>query len=95
MVVEKIIVSNPYPNRTTKGVHTRKEPKIEWNDLSIKAYQDIGIEVPESLCMFEQRFLNRVDVSKGPIERSVVAIVRLKAYDYLGQKDKTKLPERR
>jgi hypothetical protein len=37
-----------------------------------------------------------VDVSKGPIERSVIAMVRLKAPDYLIQeKDKTKLPERK
>ena len=35
-------------------------------------------------------------MSKGPIERSVVSMVRLKAPDYLGQeKDKTKLPERK
>ena len=37
-----------------------------------------------------------VDVSKGPIERSVIAMVRLKAPDYLGQeKDNLKLPERK
>ena len=37
-----------------------------------------------------------VDVSKGPIERSVIAMVRLKAPDYLGQeKDNLKVPERK
>ena len=52
--------------------------------------------------MFEKRFLAKVDVSKQPVERSVVAMVRLKAFDYLAQeKEKdnnsttTKLPERK
>ena len=45
--------------------------------------------------MFEKKFLSIVDVSKGPIERSVIAMVRLIAPDYLGQKDKSKLPERK
>jgi hypothetical protein len=90
-------ISYKHPTRTTVGVHTRKAPEgFIWNDKSIQAYKDIGIEVPENLCMFQKRFLAKVDVSKGPIERSVVAMVRLKAPDYLAQeKDKTKLPERR
>jgi hypothetical protein len=62
----------------------------------IKAYQDLDLEVPETVGRWENRFLNMVDVSKGPIERSVIAMVRLKAPDYLTQeKDKTKLPERK
>lgn len=90
-------ISYKNPTRTTVGIHTRKAPEgFIWNDKSIQAYKDIGLEAPENLCMFEQRFLARVDVSKGPIERSVVAMVRLKAPDYLAQeKDKTKLPERK
>jgi hypothetical protein len=91
--VPKVIQSNPYPNRTTKGVHQRKEPKnFEWNNLSIKAYQDIDIEVPETLCRWEKLFLSKVDVSKGPIERSVVSMVRLKAPDY---SSKEKVPPRK
>lgn len=91
-----IMVDKLHPTRTQVGVHTREEPKIIWNDKSIKAYQDLDLEVPETLCMFEKRFLSKVDISKGPIERSVMHMVRLKAPDYLGQeKDKTKLPERK
>jgi hypothetical protein len=97
-------ISYKHPTRTTKGVHVRKEPKgFEYNNLDVKAYKDIDIEVPETVGRWERRFLSNVDVSKGPIERSVVAMVRLKAPDYLGQenqkdkdKDKTtKLPERK
>ena len=91
-----IMVDKLHPTRTQVGVHTREEPKIIWNDKSIKAYLDLDLEVPETLCMFEKRFLSKVDISKGPIERSVMHMVRLKAPDYLGQeKDKTKLPERK
>ena len=37
-----------------------------------------------------------VDVSKGPIERTIVSMVRLKAPDILGQeKNKLKVPERK
>ena len=83
-----VIKSNPYPNRTTKGVKQRKEPKgFEWNDLSIQAYKDIDIEVPEHVGRWEKLFLSKVDVSKGPIERSVVSMVRLRAPDY-SSKDK-------
>ena len=74
--------SNLHPNRTQVGVHTRKVPKIEYNNLNEKAYSDIGLEVPETVGQWEKRFLERVDISKGPIERSVVAMVRLKAPDY-------------
>jgi hypothetical protein len=87
----------PFPNRTTKGVHIRKEPaNFEYNNMDVQAYNDIDIEVPEHVGRWERRFLSKVDVSKEPIERSVTHIVRLKAPDYLGQeKDKSKLPERK
>ena len=73
-----------------------KYPKIEYNDKDIKAYTDLDLEVPETVGRWEKRFLSKVDISKGPIERSVIAMVRLIAPDYLGQeKDKSKLPERK
>jgi hypothetical protein len=76
-------ISYKHPTRTTKGVHIRKAPEgFEYNSRSVKAYKDIDIEVPENVQMFERRFLARVDVSKKPIQRSVVAMVRLKAPDY-------------
>ena len=63
MSEETKTISYKHPTRTTVGVHTRKGPEgFIWNDKSIQAYKDIGIEVPENLCMFQKRFLARVDV---------------------------------
>ena len=92
------VIKSRNPTRTTKGVPTRKQPtNFEWNDKSITAYTDLDLEVPENLCMSEKRFLSMVDVSKSPVQRSVISMVRLKAPDYLGQeKDKSiKIPERK
>ena len=84
------------PQNISKIKDTKPVPKIEWNDKSVTAYTDLGLEVPETVCRWERRFLSTVDVTKGPIERSVVSMVRLKAPDYLGQeKNKSKLPERK
>jgi hypothetical protein len=71
-----------HPTRTSKGVRQRQIPKIEYNDKDVKAYQDLDLEVPDHVGMWERRFLERVDISKGPIERSVIAMVRLRAPDY-------------
>jgi hypothetical protein len=80
------MVYNPnsklHPNRTQVRVHTREVPKIEYNDKDVTAYTNLGLEIPETVGRWENRFLSRVDVSKGPIERSVIAMVRLKAPDY-------------
>ena len=84
------------PQNISKIKEPKKLPEIEWNDKNITAYTDLGLEVPETVGRWERRFLSKVDVTKGPIERSVIAMVRLKAPDYLGQeKNKTKLPERK
>ena len=40
--------SNLHPNRTQVGVQQRQVPDIIWNDRDIKAYQDLGLEVPET-----------------------------------------------
>jgi len=45
--------------------------------------------------MFQKRFLSRVDVSKGPIGRTVGMMYRLKAPDYLNNPDATKNPPRK
>ena len=85
------------PQNISKIKEPKKLPEIEWNDKNITAYTDLGLEVPETVGRWERRFLSKVDVSKGPIERSVIAMVRLKAPDYFGssEKNKTKLPERK
>ena len=51
------------PGRTSKGVPTRQVPQIEWNDRDIKAYQDLDLEVPETVGRWENRFLSKVDIS--------------------------------
>ena len=79
-----VIKSNPHPTRTSKGLPQRQEPKIEYNDRDVTAYTDLGLELPETVGRWEKRFLSMVDVSRGPTERSVIAMVRLKAPDYLG-----------
>ena len=84
------------PQNISKIKEPKKLPEIEWNDKNITAYTDLGLEVPETVGRWENRFLNMVDVTKGPIERTIVAMVRLKAPDYLGQeKNKLKVPERK
>jgi hypothetical protein len=80
-----------HPYRTTKGVQEQGKKKIPndfvWNVRDIKAYTDLGLTPPERLGRFEKRFLSRVDVSKGPIERTVMNLVRLKAPDYENNPD--------
>ena len=57
------------PQNISKIKETKQSPKIEWNDKSVTAYTDLGLEVPETVCRWERRFLSKVDISKGPIER--------------------------
>jgi len=62
-------------------------PEIEYNDRSYQLYIDTGfadsiphkIEAPRSRI---EEFLSLVDTRKGPIERTVTTIVRLRAIDY-------------
>ena len=84
------------PQNISKIKEPKKLPEIEWNDKNITAYTDLGLEVPETVGRWERRFLSKVDATKGPIERTIVAMVRLKAPDILGsEKNKTKVPERK
>ena len=84
------------PQNISKIKEPKKEPDMVWNNKSITAYTDLGLEVPETVCRFERQFLSKVDITKGPIERSIVSMVRLKAPDILGQqKNKLKVPERK
>ena len=46
--------------------------------MNLKAYNDVGITPPNHICMFEQRFLSRVDVSREPVRRTVTNMVCLK-----------------
>ena len=58
------------PQNISKIKDTKPIPKIEWNDKSVTAYTDLGLEVPETVCRWERRFLSTVDITKGPIETS-------------------------
>jgi hypothetical protein len=84
------------PINISKIKDPKKEPDIVWNNKSITAYTDLGLEVPEHVGRWEKRFLSKVDETKGPIERTIVSMVRLKAPDILGQeKTKAKVAERK
>ena len=80
------------PKNISKVKETKKLPEIEWNDKNITAYTDLDLEVPDTVGRFEKRFLSQVDVTKGPIERTVTHMVRLRAPDYLAN---DKVPQRK
>ena len=80
------------PKNISKIKETKKLPEIEWNDKNITAYTDLDLEVPDTVGRFEKRFLSQVDVTKGPIERTVTHMVRLRAPDYLAN---DKVPQRK
>ncbi len=71
-------------------VQQKPKPDIVWNDGDIKAYTDIGVVQPGHMCMFELNFLNVVDLRKGPIERTVLRMFRLRAPDYTTPKHERK-----
>lgn len=74
---------------------SKPEPKIEYNDRSYQSYIKNGfadfiphrIEAPRNRI---QKFLNEVDIRKGPIERTVTTMVRLKAIDWNSPKKERK-----
>ena len=51
-------------------VPEKQKPKFDSNDLDVKAYLDIGADIPFGLWGQENRFLREVDISKGPIVRA-------------------------
>jgi hypothetical protein len=68
-------------------VPKKPEVKIEFNNRSYESYTKNGFadNIPRSITgprARMQQFLNKVDLRKGPIERTVRLIVRLRAPDY-------------
>jgi hypothetical protein len=68
-------------------VPKKPEIKIEYNNRSIESYVKNGFVdlIPRSVYGPRdrmQQFLNKVDLRKGPIERTVTTIVRLKTPDW-------------
>jgi len=76
------IISSKKPD-----VPKKPEVKIEYNNRSYESYINAGYpdNIPRSVTGPHdrmQQFLSKVDLRKGPIERSVRSIVRLKAPDW-------------
>ena len=77
--------------------HVPKKPeiKIEYNNRSYESYTKNGFadNIPRSITgprTRMQQFLNKVDLRKGNIERTVRMIVRLRAPDYSTPKNERK-----
>ena len=69
----------------------KPEVKIEYNNRSYESFVKNGFanSIPRSITgPYDrlQKFLSQVDLRKGPIERTVRSIVRLKAPDYSTKK---------
>ena len=74
---------------STKKPDVPKKPevKIEFNDKSYESFIDNGFEdcIPRSVYGPRDRmqtFLSKIDLRKGPLERTVRMLVRLKAPDW-------------
>ena len=84
-------------------IEKKPDPKIEYNDRTYQSYIDAGfgdlvapgssyplahqINAPRDRIL---RFLNEVDIRKGPVERTVTAMYRLKAIDWTSPKRERK-----
>ena len=76
-------------------VEKKPVPKIEYNDRSYQSYIDTGFpdDIPHSVSAPRDRilaFLNECDIRKGPVERTVRAMYRLKAIDWTSPKHERK-----
>ena len=85
----EILSTNP------PDVPKKPEVKIEYNNRSVDSYTKKGFvdQIPRSVYGPRdrmQKFLNLVDLRKGPIERTVTTMVRLKAPDWNTKKNKRK-----
>ena len=73
-------------------VPKKPEVKIEYNNRSYESYIKNGFadNIPRSIrgpYDRMQKFLNKVDLRKGPIEKTVIMIVRLRAPDWNSKKN--------
>ena len=84
------IISSKKPD-----VPKKPEVKIEYNNRSYESYMNNGFadDIPHLIRGPHdrmQQFLSKVDLRKGPIERTVRSIVRLKAPDWNSQERRMK-----
>lgn len=73
----------------------KPEPKIEYNDRSYESYIKTGFpeQIPHNVSAPRDRilaFLHECDIRKGPIERTVTSMFRLKAIDWTSPKRERK-----
>jgi hypothetical protein len=69
----------------------KPEVKIEWNDRSYQSFMNAGFpnNIPHTITGPRERmlrFLSAVDLTKGPLERTVKSMVRLRAQDWSTKK---------
>lgn len=84
MSKETIISSKKPDNKQNK----KPEPVTVWNNKTEESYIEQGFDIEQ--CPHhvfesnseEKRFLSQVDIRKGPIEKTVWMMTRLKAIDY-------------
>lgn len=70
--------------------YQRPKPEMEWNNKTQESYIENGFHLDRHLYTQENVFLSQVDIRKGPIERTVTKIVRLKAVDWSTEKRERK-----
>ena len=76
-----------YSTNKPEDKNPRPLPEIEWNNRTEESYTKQGFTdyIPYQVSATSdviRRFLSEVDIRKGPIERTVTTIVRLKAIDW-------------
>ena len=84
-----------YLSSKKQDIPKKPEVVIEYNNKSYESFIDNGFEayIPRSVYGPRDRmltWLNKVDLRKGPLERTVRSIVRLKAIDYNSPKHERK-----
>jgi hypothetical protein len=68
----------------------RPDPGLQWNNKTEESYSTQGFSTEDFKSSQEKTFLSQVDLRKGPIERTVTKIARLKAIDYSTEKRERK-----
>jgi hypothetical protein len=84
-----------YVSEKKPDVPKKPEVKLEYNNRSYESYIHTGFPniIPQTIRGPNnrmQKFLNLVDLRKGPIERTVRCMVRLKAVDWNTKKHERK-----
>lgn len=71
-------------------IEQKEEELTQYNNLTELSYKAKGLSVPQNLDWEVKNFLAQYDPSKGPIEKKVTKIVRVKEIDYNSPKKERK-----